>query len=149
MDKLKDLIESIEEKLKDLLKDIMAMDYKRGIEKIKGKIKKLKYLFKRILSMDYKRMIEVAKQVSKKAGKFWLFIMVDMIICGIKYGAGYLDYALFEMYNLNPQQRSTYLTRGKNNDLVLKYNSKEHFDDFDNKIKSRQIIVFRKTKEEF
>ena len=140
MEKLKDLLESIGYKFKDLLENIMAMDYKRGIARLKEKFKKAKYLLKRIFSMDYKRMIEVAKKVSKKASKFWIFIMVDMILCGIKYGAGYLDYALFEMYNLNPEQRATYLTRGKNNDLVLKYNSKEHFDDFDNKVKFNRIF---------
>ena len=28
-----------------------------------------------------------------------------MIICGFKYEAGYMDYMLFEMYNLNSKQR--------------------------------------------
>lgn len=101
---------------------------------------KIKYLFKRIMAMDYKRMISVAKQVAQKANKSYLYIIFDMIICGIKYGAGYLDYSLFEMYNLNPEQRQTYLTRGKNNAFIVKYNSKEHFEDFDNKVKFNNIF---------
>ena len=37
---------------------------------------------------------------------------------------GYMDYDLFEMYNLTPEQRDTYLTRGRNNDIVVKYNDR-------------------------
>ena len=103
-------------------------------------MKKIKYLFKRIMAMDYKRMLRVAKEVSKKAKKPYLYIIFDMIMCGIKYGAGYLDYSLFEMYNLNDKQRSTYLTRGKNNELIVKYNSKEHYNDLDNKVSFNNIF---------
>ena len=46
--------------------------------------------------------------------------------CAVKYGAGYMDYDLFEMYNLTPEQRDTYLTRGRNNALVVKYNDKAY-----------------------
>lgn len=49
---------------------------------------------------------------------------------------GYSDYNLFEMYNLNEKQRKTYLTRGRNNSLIKKYNKKEAFDDVENKAKS-------------
>lgn len=101
---------------------------------------RIKYLFKRIMAMDYKRMFSVAKDVSKKSHKMYVYILCDIIICGIKYGAGYLDYQLFEMYNLNAKQRKTYLTRGKNNAFIQKYNSKEHFDDFDNKVKFNTIF---------
>lgn len=103
-------------------------------------MKKIKYLFKRIMAMDYKRMFKVAKDVSLKSNKPYMYIVFDIIICGIKYGAGYLDYSLFEMYNLNNEQRKTYLTRGKNNAFIVKYNAKEHFDDFDNKVKFNNIF---------
>lgn len=62
-------------------------------------------------------------------------IFRDMKDCAVKYGAGYMDYDLFEMYGLTDQQRDTYLTRGRNNALVVKYNDKAHFDDLDDKIR--------------
>ena len=94
---------------------------------------KIKYLSKRILSLDYKNMLNIAKGVAKKAKKNYLFILFDMVICGIKYQAGYYDYQEFEFYNLNKKERKTYLTRGKNNEIVKRFNDKSKFYIFDNK----------------
>ena len=44
-----------------------------------------------------------------------------------------MDYDLFEMYNLSKEQRNTYITRGRNNEIVSKYNNKEYFHIFENK----------------
>ena len=56
-----------------------------------------------------------------------------MIKCGFKYQAGYYDYLEFEFYLLNDKQRSTYLTRGKNNEIIRKYNNKKKAYQFDDK----------------
>lgn len=96
-------------------------------------MEKIKYLFKRILKLDYSNMIKIAKAVSKKTNKNLLFILFDMTKCGLKYQAGYYDYQEFEFYNLNKEQRKTYLTRGKNNEIVKKFNDKSKFCIFDNK----------------
>lgn len=94
---------------------------------------KLKYLFKRIIQMDYKNMIKIAKNISKKIKKNYILILFDMVRCGFKYQAGYYDYQEFEFYNLNKKQRETYLTRGKNNEIIKKFNEKSKFYIFDNK----------------
>lgn len=96
-------------------------------------MEKIKYLFKRILKLDYSNMIKIAKAVSKKTNKNLLFILFDMTKCGLKYQAGYYDYQEFEFYNLNKEQRETYLTRGKNNEIIKKFNDKLKFYIFDNK----------------
>ena len=44
-----------------------------------------------------------------------------------------MDYDLFEMYNLTDEQRDTYITRGRNNALISKYNNKAYFHIFENK----------------
>lgn len=96
-------------------------------------MEKIKYLFKRILKLDYSNIIKIAKAVSKKTNKNLLFILFDMTKCGLKYQAGYYDYQEFEFYNLNKEQRETYLTRGKNNEIIKKFNDKSKFYIFDNK----------------
>lgn len=96
-------------------------------------MEKIKYLFKRILKLDYSNMIKIAKAVSKKTNKNLLFVLFDMKKCGLKYQAGYYDYQEFEFYNLNKEQRETYLTRGKNNEIIKKFNDKSKFYIFDNK----------------
>ncbi len=96
-------------------------------------MKKLKYLVGRIFNLNFKQMKEKIKDINKKTNKSKIYILFDMIICGIKYQAGYMDYWLFEMYDLNNKQRKTILTRGKNNYLINKYNNKDYIHIFENK----------------
>lgn len=96
-------------------------------------MEKIKYLIKRIMQMDYKNMFKIAKKISKKINKNYILIILDMIRAGIKYQAGYYDYQEFEFYNLNRKQRKTYLTRGKNNQIIKKFNDKSKFYLIDNK----------------
>ncbi|MDR1117300.1 MAG: hypothetical protein LBL09_03525 [Oscillospiraceae bacterium] len=83
--------------------------------------------------MDTKRMREKAAEVSALSGKPRVVIFADMILCGFKYQAGYMDYALFEMYSKNRAQRKSILTRGKNNMYVSALNDRKKAEIFDNK----------------
>lgn len=94
---------------------------------------KIAYLSKRIIKMDYKKFFNVIDRIHQKTNKNRLFLFVDIVYCGIKYQAGYLDYELFEMYNLKKYQRKTVLTRGINNHIVKKYNDPNYTHYFVNK----------------
>lgn len=85
---------------------------------------KVKYLFTRIKKMDKKAMFNKISDIHKKTGKNRIALFFDIIHCGFRYGAGYMDYDLYEMYNLTSKQRDTYLTRGRNNAIDKKYNNK-------------------------
>jgi len=95
---------------------------------------KVGYLFKRISSMNYKQFFECINYVHDKTGKNKISIFFDIVHCGLKYQAGYSDYKLFEMYDLNETQRATIITRGINNSLVKKYNNPEYIKYFHNKL---------------
>ncbi len=101
---------------------------------------KLKYIFRAIKSLNIKNMFKVARKVAKKAHKLTIIIFIDMIYSGFKYGAGYYDYQEFEFYNLNKDERCTYLTRTKNNLIIKTYNNKEFFHKFDNKDEFNNIF---------
>ena len=101
---------------------------------------KIIYLIKRIIHLDYKNMFRIAKSISKKTGKNKFILLLDIIYCGIAYQAGYYDYQEFEFYNLNMKERKTYLTRGKNNEIVRAYNNKSYFHNFENKIEFNRIF---------
>ena len=58
---------------------------------------RIKYLLKRIKTMDKKAMFEKIDSIHKKTGKSKLYLLYDMSRCARKYGAGYMDYDLFEM----------------------------------------------------
>ena len=84
--------------------------------------------------MDYKAMNAKIKDIHQKSGKSRVWIFFDMVHCGRKFGAGYMDYWLYEMYNLTDEERDTYITRGRNYDLVKRYNNPAYTDLIDNKI---------------
>lgn len=93
----------------------------------------IRYIFKRLKSLDWNNMAEKINSIHNKTGKSRLGIFLDIQKCALKYGAGYMDYDLFEMYNLTPKQRNTYITRGRNNVFVTKYCDKDYLHYFMNK----------------
>lgn len=103
-------------------------------------MKRVKYLITRILKMDYFNMFKVVKAVSEKSGKSRFYIFRDMIKCGLKYQAGYYDYQEFEFYNVSEDKRDTYLTRGKNNVIIRKYNDKSYSYIFDDKVEFNKVF---------
>ena len=96
-------------------------------------MKNIIYILKRLKNMDKRAMIEKINSIHKKTKKSKLKIFIDMQRCAMKYGAGYMDYDLFEMYNLTAKQRDTYLTRGRNNEIVTKYCDLDKLHFFQNK----------------
>ena len=96
-------------------------------------MKHIGYIMKRLLDMNYKAMLDMINHLHKKTGKSRLWLLWDMQRCATNYGAGYMDYNMFDMYNLTPAQRDTFLTRGRNNDFVRKYNDPSLMHIFHNK----------------
>ena len=97
-------------------------------------MKDIGYVLKRLTDMNYSALFEKLDFLHKKTGRSKAFLLWDMLNCAVKYGAGYMDYDLFEMYNLTPAQRDTYITRGRNNALIKKYNDLSYVHYFDNKL---------------
>ena len=106
-------------------------------------MKKIIYLFKRILKLDYKNMFKTAREISKESKKNFIVIFFDIVICGFKYQAGYVDYKKYEFHILSKAERKTFLTRGKNNHIIKTFNDKKHFYKLESKIE------FNKTYEKF
>ena len=103
-------------------------------------MKRIKYLFKKAFSWNYKDAYKQAKIIHKKRGGTTLGIFLDMIWCGIKYGAGYCDYVEFEWDLLNASQRKTYLTTELNTRIVSRYNDKAYRHLFSNKVEFNKIF---------
>ena len=83
-----------------------------------GKRMNFTYLAKRVLDINYRNMWDKLKVARDRSGKNRLFLLADMVACGLKYQAGYTEYLMFEYYRLNAAQRDSYITRGRQNDLV-------------------------------
>ena len=91
--------------------------------------------------MDFGNMIAQAKIVKQRTRRPVIFTLVDMIWCGFKYMAGYMDYVVFEFYKLSAAQRKTQVTRGINNQLVKTLNSRESWYKFDKKDEFNRIFA--------
>ena len=109
---------------------------------------KIKYLLRRLLRLNFKGMPERINEAKMRSGKSRIFIFFDMIICALRYQAGYIEYVIYGMYDMNHEQRKTVLTAGKNNRYVAALNLKADWDFFEDKIKF--LNTFRdETKRDF
>lgn len=94
---------------------------------------KLGYILGRAVRMDFKKLSSTVSTVHDITGRSRPAVLADIVGCGLRYGAGFNDYLLCEFYNLTPQQRATYVTRGVNDTLVRKLNDPECYKHFDYK----------------
>ena len=92
-----------------------------------------KGFWKLVRGIKVKRLLATVKKTAERSGKNKLFLLIDILYCGVAYGAGYQDYWLYEFENLNRAQRKTYVARGFNNRLVCLLNSKEEREQFSDK----------------
>lgn len=84
--------------------------------------------------MNFSEMFKTAKRVSRTNNTSFFKVLLDIIYCGFKYMAGYVDYEVFDFYNLKKEQRETIITRGLNNRFVSILNDKEFANILDNKL---------------
>lgn len=101
----------------------------------------LTYLVKRVFDLNYSNLWNKLRTAKEKSGKNRLALMADMIYCGFKYEAGYTEYLMFEYYKLPAAKRDTYITRGRQNDLVLALNNKEYYHYFVNKVEFNRTFA--------
>lgn len=94
---------------------------------------KIGYLIRRVKKMEKTAAMDAAKRISKRSGKLLVSVLLDMLWCGLRYGAGYTDYDVFAMERANSKQRKTYVTRGINNGFVKMLNDESFRHLFKNK----------------
>ncbi|SCW64925.1 Sugar-transfer associated ATP-grasp [Ruminococcaceae bacterium YRB3002] len=100
----------------------------------------LGYVFRRIARMDFGRMFKVIDKCHNKCGRNKVSLFFDCVFTGLIYGAGYMDFYQFRMYDMNAKEKKTVITRGVNNSIVRKYNDKKSIYKFDDKIKFNEIF---------
>lgn len=84
--------------------------------------------------MDSAAMIDTARRISRHTGKAVSTVLCDMVYCGAKYLAGYVDYETFRLYEMTPEKRKTVITRGVNNRYCRMLNQPSYVKLMDNKV---------------
>ena len=94
---------------------------------------RLSFFAKRLMRLDTRRFKETLGMIKAQTGKSTPFLLADLLVCGIRYNAGYMDYMIARMDRLSHAQRKTVITRGISNDIVRRMNDKEYWRYFDDK----------------
>ncbi|MBP5261490.1 MAG: hypothetical protein J6Z43_05105, partial [Clostridiales bacterium] len=100
----------------------------------------LRYVFNRIRRMDFGRMFKVIDKCHNKCGRNKVSLFFDCVFTGLIYGAGYMDFYQFRMYDMNAAEKKTVITRGVNNSIVRKYNDKASVYKFDDKLTFNKVF---------
>ena len=102
---------------------------------------RLSFFFKRLVRMDFKKMWETTGLLKERSGKSRLWLLLDMLRCGVRYNAGYMDYKIAAMYSLNDEQKKTVITRGISNSIVRRMNDKAYWHFFDDKTEFNTLFA--------
>ena len=109
----------------------MSSNTERKIDAAKES--KLAYKLRVLKDSSFKKLDEVITLCHQQSGKSKAAILLDMVHCLRKFGAGYYDYLIFQMWTLTEAQRDTYLTRFRSKKLIEFVNDKSYSHIFDNK----------------
>jgi hypothetical protein len=89
-------------------------------------VRRVRYYFSRLRSLDTANMRRVARSIAAQTRRPRLSILIDMIWCSIKYGAGYLDYEEYEFFLLNGRERATFMTSTQFDRIAARYNARDY-----------------------
>ena len=99
------------------------------------------YIFRVLKNASFGKMRTAIKNVHEKSGKNSIAIFFDMLMCAKRYGAGYYDYQIFQFYNLNKEQRKTFITRLISKKFITFMNDMEEYGHlFDNKDEFNELF---------
>ena len=93
----------------------------------------LKYYMRVLSGMRFSKFKEILDRAHQFSGKGRLWLTRDMIHCARKFGAGYFDYMTFGFWDLNDEQRATYITRMVSKKMITLLNDPAYEHIFDNK----------------
>ncbi len=102
---------------------------------------RLTFFVKRLVRMDWRKMWKTTGVLKERSGKSRLWLLADMLRCGLRYNAGYMDYKIAEMYRLNDEQKRTVITRGVSNSIVRRMNDKAYWHYFDDKTEFNTLFA--------
>jgi len=94
----------------------------------------MRHYFSRLRTLRVGNFLAVANVVAKESHRPRVIILTDMVWCSLRYQAGYLDYQEFEFYSLNAAERRTWITTGKSNSIVVRYNQRAFRQEFSDKV---------------
>ena len=77
-----------------------------------------RYIRRILMGASFKRLHTVIGRVKEKCGQNRVYTFFDMLVCAVRYGAGYHDYLIFGFYAMDARQRDTYMTRVRNKRLI-------------------------------
>ncbi len=98
-------------------------------------MRSIRVFFKRIRTMSFKRMVLYARLAKEQRNLPLPVILLDMALCSVRYGVGYLDYYTFGFAAQGAAERRQYMTMSDNLALTSRLNDPEKRDIFEDKLR--------------
>lgn len=98
------------------------------------KLQKLRYVTRILRGVRLEELEKSLTMAKERSGKPKALLLVDMLWCAARYGAGYHDYVMYAFYEMDGKHRDTYLTRIRNKRMITCCNDPQTADIFDHKI---------------
>lgn len=85
-----------------------------------------KDIFKKFKNLLNKECLSIINKISNKIDKPKISIFFDIYKCSLNYESTYNEYYYYEFYNLNEEERDSFITNSLNDKLIDKYNDKDY-----------------------
>lgn len=97
-------------------------------------LRKIKIFINRVKGMSFQTMFSIIDEIHKEFGKSKIITFIDMLLCALRYGVGYLDYHVFGFAKVKGKKRKTFMTMNENLSLVRQVNDPSSIKIFDDKL---------------
>lgn len=77
--------------------------------------------------MSYESFIYSLNKAHEMSGKSKVVLFFDILGSYLSHGADFADYSMLGFWDLNKEEKKTYITDGRNSELIKKYNDKKYF----------------------
>lgn len=93
----------------------------------------IRFFLRMVRGANWRRLHWAVRFAKQQCGRSGLYLLVDIFVCFLRYGAGYYDYVMFGFWDLDARQRDTYVTRVRNKRILQAMNRPEAVDLLDDK----------------
>jgi Sugar-transfer associated ATP-grasp len=101
----------------------------------------LNYFLSRLRRLDVRNMVRIAGKITAEYRTPRILILIDMVLCSVRFYAGYYDYHEWDFNLMNWRERKTFLTRPQANQLTLRLNNLDFAHLFRNKTHFNKLFA--------
>ncbi|MCL2203995.1 MAG: hypothetical protein FWB88_08650 [Defluviitaleaceae bacterium] len=104
-------------------------------------MEKLKFLLRCLRALSPAKFLRTAREIARESNRAVFIIVLDLLWCAVRYGAGHTDYRNMGFASMPGWRRKTFVTRGVNNDYIRRLNRREDYAKLEDKTQFNTIFA--------